>query len=145
VALLGGARLGGGVARRAGGGSAPAHGRRRGNGGLPARRRRRGLTATGERRAARDGIRPGVGGFGQRRSGRRRERGEQSGRRRRARGSREACGAGEATVGGERREAAVGRGAGEARQMSGCVARCPDSGFKLRRGARRLTGGARCQ
>jgi hypothetical protein len=38
-------------------------------------------------------------------------------------GAREAGGAGEATVGGERREV---------RQLSGCAARCPNSGFKPR-------------
>jgi hypothetical protein len=121
---------------------AAARHRRTGDGGSPARRRRCGATATGERRAARDGVGPGVSGFRPRRSGRRHERGERSGRQRHARGGREAGGAGEATVRGERREAAVGRGAGEVRQLSGHAARCPDSGFKLwrRRGAWRPHG-----
>jgi hypothetical protein len=62
------ARLGVGAARRAGGGSAPAHGRRRGNSGSPAQRRRRGATAMGEqrvRRSGRHGDGPGDGAVGE--------------------------------------------------------------------------------
>jgi hypothetical protein len=112
AALPGGARLGGG--------SAPAHGRRRGNGGSLAWRQRRGATATGERRAARDGGGPSVGGLvsdGEARRAevlvRRRARTAGCGvfGQRRARGGREVGGAGEAgTVGGGTESgAAVGR------------------------------------
>jgi hypothetical protein len=105
---------------------AAARHRRTGDGDSPARRRRRGTTATGERRETasdRASVASDHGG--------------------RDDGASEASGRG---VGGAC-EAAVGRGAGEARQLSGRTARYLDSGFKPRRrlSARCLTSGARCQ
>jgi hypothetical protein len=116
-----------GAARWADGGTAPAHGRlrgtaahRRGDDGAAWRRR-----VSGERREV--ATDPGIGGFGPRRSGRRHEWGERSGG--------ERHGWGELS-----RRRRHGRG-----ELSGCAARCPDSSFnpRRRRGARRLTGGAR--
>jgi hypothetical protein len=122
VALPGGARLGGGAARRAGGGSAPTHGRQRG-------RRLTGAEtamATGDDgrvTATGDAVRSGMASARQ-----------LSGRRRRVRGG------GRDTARGARRRSASGRG----EATVGTAARCPDSGFKplRRRGARRLTGQA---